>query len=101
MSSEDETQDSSSVGGLGSQEVILACPSIETSTMTEAEVLRMCEKYHLLSAFHVHAPRQKDRVNSYPADRMAVYEEFFRAGLRFHFHPFLVNILDFYRVVLT
>lgn len=57
MLSKDETWDSSSVGRSGSQEVLSASLLTKALIMTEAEVLRICEKYHFSSAFHVHVPK--------------------------------------------
>lgn len=66
---------------------------IEVLTITKVEVLALYYKYIFSSTYHLHAPRLEDRV--------AMYEEFLHASLRFPIHPFLMKILDFYQVVPT
>lgn len=71
----------------------------EASEMTEVEISWLWDYYKFPDNFHVHAPRLEDRVTSSSVDRLAVYEEFLRVGLRFPLHPFIANVLDLYLVV--
>lgn len=67
--------------------------------MTTADVEDLCTRYRVPSFIRLYAPRPEDRVTSDSPDRVALYEVFFSYGLRLPFHPFILNLLDWYRLV--
>lgn len=67
--------------------------------MIKSKVLWLREQYRFLSHFQVHAPRPNNRVMSGPASHLALYKEFFHADLRLPLHPFILNVLDLFKVI--
>lgn len=73
---------------------------VEALTMIEAEVLILYDKFPILSTYHLHILGLHDRVISRLPNQV-LCKEFLHAGLHFPIHLFLVNIFDFYQVVLA
>lgn len=73
----------------------------EVPTITDAEIFLICDKYKFPSTFDIHVPGSEDQITFGPVNQVAMYKEFFSVNLQFPLHSFLVNILDFYQVILA
>lgn len=62
--------------------------------MTPEDVEGLRVRFRVPNFIRLSAPRPEDRVTSARPGRVALYKEFFRCGLRFSLHPFIVNLLD-------
>lgn len=69
--------------------------------MIKAKNFYFCDKHKFSNTFHINVLGPEDQVTSSLVDRLVVHEEFFYADLRFPLHPFIINILDLYQVVLA
>ena len=76
-------------------------PNHEESHLTESDLKMFWVQYFIFSSFRLVAPGRDDRVLIPPKDRVIFYEKPLLSDLRFHLHPFICNILDYYHILLT
>lgn len=67
----------------------------------EADLERLRIKYPILDEFRMVVPSSNEKVIAPLHASVALYEDAFEAGVRFPLHPFIWDILDFYRVAPT
>lgn len=73
----------------------------EISTVTGDDIIEIHKKYQIPDDFLPLALRLEDRMISYLASCLAVYDKDLRAGLRFPLHPLIQDILQRYDIVLA
>lgn len=73
-------------------------PVQEKSKIRKAELRKLKDKYSVLDNIRMTVPSLDDRILSPRSRCIAFYEDGFDAGVRFLLHPFIKNVLDFYKV---
>lgn len=74
-------------------------PEFTASILSAQEVLDLGLRYRVPKDIKLFRSFPVDRVVSSQPGRVALYSAFFKAGLRLPLHPFIVNLLDRYRLV--
>lgn len=87
--------------GFSDLRTFLACQSVEVCTITEADILKIYDKYWFRDTYHLHLLGSEYQITFNPINQLAIYKEDLHADLQFLLHPFILNILDLYKVVPT
>lgn len=69
------------------------------STISTLTVICFRRMYEIPDHIKMSAPSPNDKVTSGPKGRIAIYEAFLQAGFCLPFHPFILTLLDQYRLV--
>ena len=73
----------------------------DLSSLLRKDLQRIREKYHISFDIVLLVPGKNWRASSPPVGWMYIYEDQFRAGLRFPLHPFIRALLHHYQIPIT
>ena len=76
-------------------------PSNKEPNIIEDDLGRFRSQFFISSAFQLEVLGQDNCVLNAPKGQVALYEESLQAGLDLPLHPFVSNILDFYKILPT